>query len=114
MITNIPFQQLSISPKNVRQVTTTKAADQQLIASIRSQGVLQNLVVEPVGNDQFQVIAGGRRFAAVGHLIDGEELDSDFLIPCLVKSNTDEHIEISLAENTQREAMHPADRFFGI
>lgn len=111
MITNIPFQQLSISPKNVRQVTTTKAADQQLIASIRSQGVLQNLVVEPVGNDQFQVIAGGRRFAAVGHLIDGEELDSDFLIPCLVKSNTDEHIEISLAENTQREAMHPADRF---
>ena len=44
-VVNIPFNKLVRSPKNVRVVNPDISADRELIANIRANGVLQNLVV---------------------------------------------------------------------
>ena len=38
-------------------------------------------------------------------------IPNDYPVPCLVKTDTGDITEISLAENVQHEAMHPADEF---
>ncbi|MFT4993657.1 MAG: ParB-like chromosome segregation protein Spo0J [Paraglaciecola sp.] len=47
MNTDTALNKLVISEKNMRVVSASKEADRELIASIASQGVLQNLVVIP-------------------------------------------------------------------
>jgi len=69
MSSYIPLNQLVISDRNVRVVSASKEADKELIASIASQGVLQNLVVIPSAKGQRakkEVVAGGRRLASKG------------------------------------------------
>lgn len=39
------------------------------------------------------------------------KIDPDFGVPCQVLASEVDPAEISLAENTLREAMHPADEF---
>ena len=56
------------------------------------------------------MIAGGRRLEALRELQEEGKLPGDHAVPCQVAS--DEHaLEMSLAENTVRLAMHPADEF---
>jgi len=56
------------------------------------------------------VVAGERRRVAIGQLIAAGDLPQDFGIACLLVP-VDEAVAISLAENSGREAMHPADVF---
>ena len=109
--TNIALSQLSVSDKNVRVVMPDKASHQQLMASIASQGVLQNLVVVPGDKARFEVIAGGRRLRALQALAKQQTIPMDYPVPCLVKTDPDHITEISLAENIQQAPMHPADQF---
>ena len=108
---NIALSKLTVSDQNVRVVAPDKAAHQRLMASIASQGVLQNLVVVPGQKDHFQVIAGGRRLRALQALAKQKAIPNDYPVPCLVKTDSGDITEISLAENVQHEAMHPADEF---
>jgi ParB family chromosome partitioning protein len=112
---NIALSQLTVSEHNVRVVVPDKAAHQRLMASIASQGILQNLVVVPRDDDgddaHFEVIAGGRRLKALQALARQAAIPGDYPVPCLIKTDPDAMIEISLAENVQHEAMHPADEF---
>jgi ParB family chromosome partitioning protein len=55
-------------------------------------------------------VAGGRRLAAFRRLAKRKVLTKDHEIPCHVLDGEDAR-EISLAENTVRLAMHPADQF---
>lgn len=107
----IPFKNLIISPENVRVVSASKAEDAQLIASIDSQGVLQNIIVTPSESKkgQFEVIAGGRRYGAVKSLVENGKLNSDYLFPAKVESR-EKATEISLSENI-KASMHPVDEF---
>lgn len=105
----IPLAQLQLSPLNARK-TNTRIDD--LAASIAAHGLLQNLTVLPAANDTYEVVAGGRRLAAL-RLLQSEgrlppELES---VPCKVLTDADVAHEASTAENTLREAMHPADQF---
>ncbi|MDH5327683.1 MAG: ParB/RepB/Spo0J family partition protein [Gammaproteobacteria bacterium] len=110
MITNIPFEQLSISGDNVRVVSTAKNSDKQLIASMQARGILQNLVVNRTESpDRYEVIAGGRRFAAAGVLVKKGVWDEDVELPCRINED-DDTTAVSLSENLH-EAMHPADEF---
>lgn len=111
METKLAYSQLQISPKNVRTVSPDKEQDKRLLASIEAHGVLQNLVVIPVeGNDEaYEVIAGGRRFAALGALVAAGKIANDSAIPCLI-AHADDAEELSLAENMKAD-MHPADVF---
>lgn len=105
-----PLSQLKIAPENVRKTSPTTIAD--LAASIKAQGLKQNLVGYRKGNE-VMVSAGGRRLTALLALEkDGalpEELAANG-VPVLISDSASAY-ETSLAENTVREAMHPADEF---
>lgn len=114
----IPLDKLSLSPLNARKTTTGVVDD--IAASIAAIGLMQNLLVvpgydtEPEKADHYQVIAGGRRLAALKALEQRGELPAELGdgIPCRVIDVADgAAIEASAAENTLRERMHPADEF---
>jgi ParB family transcriptional regulator, chromosome partitioning protein len=105
----ISLTQLVPSAANVRK-TGTKTGIEELAASIAAHGLLQNLQVRPVKGGSFEVVAGGRRLAALKLLAKQKKISPDYLVPCHALDQQDA-TEISLAENEMREAMHPADQF---
>ena len=109
-IRNIPLSQLVLSPANVRKTPATAAEDAELEASIRAKGILQNLIVHSVHDGLYEVDAGGRRLAILQKLAAEGVINADDKIPCKIEEPEDA-AETSLAENTIRAAMHPADEF---
>jgi len=111
----IPFNKLILSQANVRTVKTGVSIE-ELSEDIANRGLLQSLYVRPViGSDGletglYEVPAGGRRFRALERLIKAKRLAKDVMVPCIVR-DTGIAEEDSLAENTQREALHPVDQF---
>ena len=76
---------------------------QELAASIKSQGVMQPIVIRPLSSDKYEIIAGERRWRA--SQIAG--LDK---IPAIIKPVGDEAaIAMSLIENIQRENLNPIE-----
>ena len=57
----IPLDQLELSQLNVRKVAASATDDAELLASIRENGIKQNLVVHVLPDGKFAVDAGGRR-----------------------------------------------------
>jgi ParB family chromosome partitioning protein len=109
-IQNIPLDKLVKSPRNVRKTPASEAAEAELRASIAAHGLQQNLVVAPANGDGVhEVIAGGRRLAALKALRAEGKLPAECAVPCFIR--TESAAEISLAENMVRQAMHPADQF---
>jgi ParB family chromosome partitioning protein len=105
----IAASRLEKSPLNARR-TTVKVGIEELKASLLAHGLMQNLVVTDAGDGTYRVIAGGRRLEAIHSLQADGKLPECFLVPCQIV--TEEHaLEMSLAENTVRLAMHPADQF---
>jgi ParB family chromosome partitioning protein len=101
------------SKRNVR--TTPRLSIPELAASISRVGLLQNLVVIAAGraddgNEQYEVVAGDRRLSALKLLMKNERIPADQEVPCLLVADASART-VSLAENVQREAMHPADQF---
>ena len=115
VIREIPFNQLVLSQANVRTVKTGVSIE-ALSEDIAHRGLLQNLYVRPViGADGeetgfYEVPAGGRRYRALERLVKAKRLDKAVPVPCIVR-DTGIAEEDSLAENTQREALHPVDQF---
>ena len=114
LIREIPLCRLALAPENVRKTSPDEAADAQLIASIKSHGLLENLIAradEPDadGAERFAVVAGGRRLAALKALAENGTLHADHPVPCKIAPNGNAG-ELSLAENVVRIAMHPADQ----
>jgi len=105
----IPVSRLVQAPENVRK-TNTGAGIDEMKASIQAEGLLQNLIAYPTENEKLAVVGGERRRKALASLIKEKKLPKTYAVPCLVRSR-DEAIALSLAENVQREDMHPADQF---
>ena len=105
----IPLTALVRSEANVRK-TNAATGIEELAASIAAHGLLQNLQVRAVADDKFEVVAGGRRLAALKLLAKRKVMAKDAPIGCNVLDGEDA-TEISLAENEMRQAMHPADQF---
>ena len=103
----IPLNLLIASPRNVRKTGGKNVDD--LAASIRSVGLLQNLTVAIKGK-KYEVLAGGRRLLALQQLHKARLIACDHEVRCEVRA-ADDATEISTAENELREAMHPADQF---
>ncbi len=113
-IQEIPLSKLIASSANVRRTGRSNSIG-ELAASIEAHGLLQNLTVRPVLNgkkkpEAFEVIAGGRRLAALKVLAKRKSLPANAVIPChiLVEGIAE---EISLAENALQCPMHPADQY---
>ncbi|WP_140987182.1 ParB/RepB/Spo0J family partition protein [Asticcacaulis tiandongensis] len=115
---DIPFNKLVLSQSNIRRVKSGLSVE-ELAEDIGRRGLLQSLNVRPVRDDagqetgQFEVPAGGRRFRALELLVKQKRLEKTAPVPCVVRElNTDILAEDdSLAENTQRLALHPLDQF---
>jgi ParB family chromosome partitioning protein len=106
----IPVDQLELSPLNVRKVAASATDDAELLASIRENGIKQNLVVHALLDGKFAVDAGGRRLKALKQLASDGIIPNDHPVSCLVEDEQNA-IVTSTTENLQRAAMHPADQF---
>ena len=114
-IRDIPLSQLELSPGNVRKTPADASAFTELKASIAAHGLLENLITRsmgpgPDGAARYAVIAGGRRLAAMQALAAECALDEDHPVPCRMIGGIVAAEEVSLAENSVRAAMHPADQ----
>ena len=111
----IEARSLSLSPINVRKTGGDNGIE-QLAVLIAAEGVLQNLDVyecesgEGKKKTTHAVVAGGRRWRALQLLIRQKRIKPEFTVPCLIV-NYERAVQISLAENSGREPMHPADEF---
>ena len=108
----IPLDRLDLSPANVRKTDPGETAAAELRASIEAHGLLENLVVvpDPAAHGRFLVVAGGRRLAALRELAASGTIAPDTPVPCMPIDADADAGELSLAENTVRIAMHPADQ----
>jgi ParB family chromosome partitioning protein len=80
----------------------------ELAASIKEQGVMQPILVRPVNNSRFEIIAGERRFRA-------SQLAGLTEIPVLVKDVDDQAAAaMALIENIQREDLNPLEEAQGL
>jgi ParB family chromosome partitioning protein len=79
------------------------AALQELADSIKAQGIVQPIVVRPVGANQYEIVAGERRWR-------GAQLAGLAEIPALVRDIPDKAvIAVALIENIQREDLNPLE-----
>ncbi|ENZ1648843.1 ParB N-terminal domain-containing protein [Pseudomonas aeruginosa] len=107
----VPLSQLlpRRSKRNVR--TTPRQSIPELAASIARIGLLQNLIVILAADgEQYEVVAGDRRLTALKLLARKKRIAADYEVPCLLVADASART-VSLAENVQRENMHPADQF---
>ena len=80
----------------------------ELAESIKAQGVMQPVLVRPVGGGKYEIIAGERRWRAAQLAGLGE-------VPALIREVADEAaLAMSLIENIQRENLNPLEEALGI
>jgi ParB family chromosome partitioning protein len=80
----------------------------ELADSIKAQGVMQPILVRPVGAEQYEIIAGERRFRAA-------QMAGLTEVPVLVKPVPDTAaLAMALIENIQREDLNPLEEAQGV
>ncbi|MCA9334975.1 ParB/RepB/Spo0J family partition protein [Candidatus Saccharibacteria bacterium] len=95
----ILLEDIKVNPKQPRQ-TFDEQALEELAQSIRDHGVIQPIVLTPVGDGKYEIVAGERRFRGASRA----GLDR---VPALVRTLDDQHkLEISLIENLQRRDLN--------
>ncbi len=98
----IPLDRIESNPEQPR-LAFDETTLEELAASIREHGVLQPILVRPIGENHFQLIAGERRWRA-------SKIAGMASIPALVEDiDDDTALEISIIENLQREDISPLD-----
>jgi ParB family chromosome partitioning protein len=98
----ISLDSISPNPYQARTIWNEQELA-QLAESIKANGVIQPIIVRPVG-PAYQLIAGERRFRAA-------RLASLTTIPALVRQATDEELlELALVENIHRTDLNPVER----
>ena len=98
----IPLDQLKVSTLNMRASRKKPFLD-DILPSIRERGVLVPLLVRPNGKpDQFEIVAGRRRFLASKTI--AKESGETAVLPCRILAEGDDAaaVEASILENTAR------------
>ncbi|MBT5229265.1 MAG: ParB/RepB/Spo0J family partition protein, partial [Methylococcales bacterium] len=81
---------------------------EELASSIRTQGVVQPIVVRPISKDRYEIIAGERRWRA-------SQLAGLHEVPAIIREIPDQAaMAISLIENIQRENLNPLEEAMGL
>lgn len=101
---NNEFQKIAITSlvpgKYQPRRDMSDTALEELSLSIQAQGIIQPIVVRLVADDQYEIIAGERRWRAA-------KLAQLDIVPCLIKNVPDESaVAIALIENIQREDLN--------
>jgi ParB family chromosome partitioning protein len=98
----VQVDRIEPNPEQPRLAFNQETLD-ELAASIREHGVLQPILVRPIGPNTYQLIAGERRWRA-------SKLAGLATIPALIEEiDDDTALEISIIENLQREDISPLD-----
>ena len=98
----LPLSDISLPPSQPRKYFDPYSLN-QLAYSIKRDGILQPLLVRPLDDGKYELVAGERRYRVAKQL----ELDS---VPVLIKSLTVQEAKlISLTENLQREDLNPVE-----
>ncbi|HYK96491.1 MAG TPA: ParB/RepB/Spo0J family partition protein [Candidatus Dormibacteraeota bacterium] len=101
-VRHVDVDRITPNPEQPRLAMEQTSLD-ELAASIREHGVLQPILVRPLDNGEFQLIAGERRWRA-------SKAAGLATIPALVEEiDDDTALEISIIENLQREDLSPLD-----
>ena len=99
---NIPIEYLQRGKYQPRRDMSQEALE-ELASSIKSQGLMQPIVVRPIANKKFEIIAGERRWRAC-------QLASMDTVPVIVRDVADDAaIAMALIENIQREDLNPIE-----
>jgi ParB family chromosome partitioning protein len=98
----IPVDRIESNPQQPRMIFDA-AALSELSASIREHGVLQPILVRPLGENRYQLVAGERRWRAAKEA-------GLVTLPALVEElDDDTALEIAIIENLQREDLSPLE-----
>lgn len=83
-------------------------AMQALVESVKTDGILQPLLVRPLGEEKYELVAGERRYRAAKELGLTE-------VPVIVRDLTEQQaLRVALVENLQREDLNPIEETEGI
>ncbi|CAG8999454.1 MAG: putative chromosome-partitioning protein ParB [Candidatus Celerinatantimonas neptuna] len=96
---SLPIEWLQTGKYQPRKDMSAQALE-ELSKSIQSQGIIQPIVVRPIGPDRYEIIAGERRWRAAQQAGLNE-------VPCIIKKVEDEAaMAMALIENIQREDLN--------
>jgi ParB family chromosome partitioning protein len=102
----VPIELLRRNPEQPRKVFAEADID-ELAASIREKGIIQPLLVRPMGGGEYEIVAGERRWRA-------EQRAGLREIPVVVRHLADaEVLEIAIIENVQRVDLNPIEEALG-
>ena len=105
-VIEIEIKKISESKSQARTYFDPKKLE-ELSESIKKSGVLQAIIVQQVGNEKYQLIAGERRLRA-------SRLAGLKTIPCLVKDVSDRDAAVlGLVENVQRSQLNTIEEALG-
>jgi ParB family chromosome partitioning protein len=103
---NVPLSVLNESKTNPRR-TFEPTALKELAESIRTQGVLSPLLVRPLTENAFEIIAGARRYRAA-------QMAEQSTVPVRIVNLSDAaSLEAQLVENLIRSEIHPMEEAQG-
>ena len=103
---NVSLSLLSESTTNPRRIFED-AALKELAESIRTQGILSPLLVRPLNEQGFEIVAGARRYRAA-------QMAEAATVPVRIVHLTDaETLEAQLVENLMRRDVHPMEEANG-
>jgi ParB family chromosome partitioning protein len=103
---NLPLAVLTESTTNPRRIFEDTAL-KELAESIRTQGVLSPLLVRPLTDQSFEIVAGARRYRAA-------QMAEAATVPVRIVNLTDAGaLEAQLIENLQRRDVHPLEEAQG-
>jgi len=101
-VNQVPISTISPNPMQPRTALDPEALE-DLAASIREHGVIQPLIVTQRGPEQYQLIAGERRWQAA-------RMAGLATVPVIVKEATPQQfLELALVENIQRADLNPLE-----
>ena len=103
----VPIDRISPSPFNPRKTFPDAELD-ELASSIREKGLVQPIVLRPVGvTGQYEIVAGERRWRAC-------QRASLHVVPAIVRALTDqEALELAIIENVQRSDLNAIEEAGG-
>ena len=104
----VPLERLVLSAQNVRKLNGEQGLA-ELAALIEAHGLLQRLSVVALPDGRFAVVAGGRRLRALQLLAEQGRWPGSQPVECKVYPS-EQAVQVSLAESSGHEAMHPADQ----
>ena len=101
-----PIENLRPNPRNPRRMFTDSELD-ELSDSIRERGIIQPIVVRALQGDNFEIIAGERRWRAA------QRAGLHDVPVAIIEANDAQSLEFAIIENVQRTDLNPIEEASG-